>query len=831
MAMRRLLTFVFLSVFAAVAAHAQSVRWENGDSGDPSDIQLVFQDCSPDGDPQIPRIDGVTLTLSGSSSQTTMNNFTVSRATILLYHARTRGSAAIKIPAFSVQTNKGALTVPAFTGGVPRSATDANVLSHLETGSPTVWAGEVFPLNYVLDVSRRSFNQLGTGIEWNPAPLVVEEWSKFEPSEVTSGGEARLRISSKARAYVKTPGPITLNAANQLVNLTSGSIGFGLFQTPRIEQLSVTSDRPSIVVRPLPSPAPAGFNGAVGQFKLNSKIVPTSAAVGEPVTWTIELSGTGNWPDIPGLPQRDVSKDFNVVQPQAKRTPAEGKLFDATLSEDVVLVPTRAGEYTLGPVDFVYFDPATKTYKTVSAPRTTVTIAPPAVTSSTATPAPNAAGNGLSPTQDKGPKPEVKAPAQPQGIPRDPLAGSSVAFIPMRTRVFALLLAAPFGLLAVFWGFLAVTRARQTDPVRPQREARERLRATIAQLRSSQSSSRADSSLLLLKWQHDAAILWQLPQAAPHPTALPDPAWATLWSEADRALYSATATLPADWAQRAEAALNAKRVSGFRIYTAFYPRNLLPFVASIALAVILTPLALAQSANTSSSDPAAAYRRGDFAAAEQSWRETIAAKPTDAIARHNLSLALAQQDRWPEAAAHAAAAFVQDPANLPLRWQLGLASEKATFIPAPLVGFIPPGPLQSLARLASPGRWQLAAILASALAAVACGALLLGIYRNPSRLRTWTASTALLAAVLLAISAAVGLRAYGSTVDRRAVIAWRTTTLRSIPTEADTTQKTTPLAAGSVGIEEKTFLGWVRLRFENGQTGWVRKEELVGIWK
>ena len=61
------------------------------------------------------------------------------------------------------------------------------------------------------------------------------------------------------------------------------------------------------------------------------------AAVGEPVTWTLELTGTGNWPDLGGLPARTVSQDFQVVQPKAKRVNAEGKLFDATLTEDVVL--------------------------------------------------------------------------------------------------------------------------------------------------------------------------------------------------------------------------------------------------------------------------------------------------------------------------------------------------------------------------------------------------------------------------------------------------------------------------------------------------------------
>lgn len=838
--MRRFLSLFLLCTIAASLVRAQSVHWEIADSGDPSDLQLVYQDCSPDGDPQLPRIEGTTLAFTGRSEQTSIVNFSMSRSTILGYRARSTKSGPLSIPSFTVQTDKGAMRVPAFTGGAVRSAADANVTSTLDPGTRTVWAGEVFPLTYTLDVARRSFNQLGTNIEWNASPLVAEDWSKFEPSELMAGGEARLHITSKTRAYAKTPGPMTLNAATQLVNLQSGSIGFGLFQTPRIEQLSVTSNRPALVVRELPSPAPAGFRGAVGQFKLTSKVVPAKAAVGEPVTWTLELSGSGNWPDIAGLPQRDVSKDFNVVQPQARRTQAEGKLFEATLSEDVVLVPTRAGDYTLGPLDFVYFDPEAGAYKTISAPRAQVTISPAPVVAT-----PPATTNASEPsTTTSPPKParvEPKSPAAPIGIPRDPLLGSKRAMVPLRDRTLLLFVALPFTILPLLWGWLAIRRARHRDPVRPRREARARLEAVLAQLAAEKDPASPQTAQLLLRWQHDTAVLWEIPQAAPASTALPDAAWSTLWVEADRALYSSTATLPTDWASRAAAALAAKRVVGFRPFTALRPSNLLPFVAAVGFVLLVLPrISGAQETNPSDAsgehspvpaDAAAAYRAGDFTAAEKSWAKVVTQNPTDSIARHNLSLALAQQDRWGEAAAHAAASFLQDPANPPTRWQLALSSEKAGYIPAPLARFFPAGPIQSLASLAAPGTWQIVLISGSLVFALALAMFLYGMYQSPSRVRTWSAFTTLGIGALLGLAATASLHAYGTGADQRAVIAWHAGTLRSIPTEADTTQKTTALPAGSVAIEDKTFLGWIRLRFENGQTGWVRRDDVIPLWR
>jgi len=282
-------------------------------------------------------------------------------------------------------------------------------------------------------------------------------------------------------------------------------------------------------------------------------------------------------------------------------------------------------------------------------------------------------------------------------------------------------------------------------------------------------------------------------------------------------------------------------VRGFQPFTALLPRNLFPFVAALACLLLITPAGLIaeQAANSDTPDPnspapidgAEAYRRGNFARAEPSWAEAVAKNPTDTIARHNLSLALAQQDRWGEAAAQAAASFVQDPSNPPARWQLALASEKAGYIPASLARFFPAGPVQSLAGLAAPGIWQIALIGGSIIFVLALAMFLYGAYQRRSRILTWSAFVTLGLGALLGLSATASLHAYGIGADARAVIAWRTGTLRSIPTEADTTQKTTALPAGSVAIVDKTLLGWVRLNFENGQTGWVRKEDVIALWR
>ena len=109
--------------------------------------------------------------------------------------------------------------------------------------------------------------------------------------------------------------------------------------------------------------------------------------------------------------------------------------------------------------------------------------------------------------------------------------------------------------------------------------------------------------------------------------------------------------------------------------------------------------------------------------------------------------------------------------------------------------------------------------------------MLYNAYGSRRRSFTWVATAILLASLGLAGTASAGMLAYGMAGDARAVLVARPGVLRSIPTEADTSQKTLPMVAGTMAIAERTFLGWTLVAFDNGQTGWVRKQEIVPLWK
>ena len=89
----------------------------------------------------------------------------------------------------------------------------------------SVWAGEVFALNYELSAARRTNPQISPTFDWNAAPLVAEDWSKPEVTEAVVSGDRRVNVLFRSRAVAKTPNTIKLEAANHLLSIQTGTIG------------------------------------------------------------------------------------------------------------------------------------------------------------------------------------------------------------------------------------------------------------------------------------------------------------------------------------------------------------------------------------------------------------------------------------------------------------------------------------------------------------------------------------------------------------------------------------------------------------------------------
>jgi hypothetical protein len=133
---------------------------------------------------------------------------------------------------------------------------------------------------------------------------------------------------------------------------------------PPYEPVTLSSEELSVVATPLPPDAPPAFDGAVGQFTLATKVDTDSVKVGEAVTLTARLQGTGNLATVspPAVPP---PSDVEVYEPSVRTDlDRSGDVVHGTKTFTYTLVPRSNGRFTLPPVRFSYFDPEAERYRT-----------------------------------------------------------------------------------------------------------------------------------------------------------------------------------------------------------------------------------------------------------------------------------------------------------------------------------------------------------------------------------------------------------------------------------------------------------------------------------
>ncbi|MCD8289379.1 MAG: BatD family protein [Prevotella sp.] len=129
----------------------------------------------------------------------------------------------------------------------------------------------------------------------------------------------------------------------------------------------------TIQVDPLPK-RPANFSGGVGQFKLTATADKTSVRAGEPVTIRVTVSGSGNLKLIK-QPAIEFPKDFDSYDPKTTdKTSLTQSGLTGSMVYEYLVVPRNQGKYTIPALQFVYFDPAAKEYKTLSAAPITLNV-------------------------------------------------------------------------------------------------------------------------------------------------------------------------------------------------------------------------------------------------------------------------------------------------------------------------------------------------------------------------------------------------------------------------------------------------------------------------
>lgn len=174
------------------------------------------------------------------------------------------------------------------------------------------------------------------------------------------------------RRYLLIPqqtGKLTIEPAelvclvNVRVQSRTGSIFDGFFDDIRTVRRKVASQAVTVNVSPLPAGAPASFGGGVGKFGISAKLAKDKLKAHEANSLIVTVSGRGNV-SLLESPKVTFPLDMEVYDTKITDKSAKGSLSGSKEFE-FPFIPRSAGEFTIEPIRYSYYDVDSGKYVTV----------------------------------------------------------------------------------------------------------------------------------------------------------------------------------------------------------------------------------------------------------------------------------------------------------------------------------------------------------------------------------------------------------------------------------------------------------------------------------
>ena len=152
-------------------------------------------------------------------------------------------------------------------------------------------------------------------------------------------------------------GPVTMGMSMAVPRGRRGTFLGNMFGD-EMKPIQVAADAVTLTVLPLPDAGrPADFSGAVGKFTMKVKVAPREVTVGDPVTVTSMVRGSGSLDGI-APPTIAGTETLRVYPVQSARSDDND-----TRTFEQVVIPLREGPMTLGGPSFSAFDPDARVYR------------------------------------------------------------------------------------------------------------------------------------------------------------------------------------------------------------------------------------------------------------------------------------------------------------------------------------------------------------------------------------------------------------------------------------------------------------------------------------
>lgn len=465
-------------------------------AGSTARYQVRFLNAGGIPDLNRPRVPGLVFQSGASrSSSTSLINNQVYRETSLSWNFTATEQGTYTIPGRTVQVEQGTATIPDVTFRVIPPDEEARSRAFLEIDVPDgpYYLGQAIPATVRLLVRG--------DIDLRQASLPELQGDAFVHTEFSEDPQ-RTNLRRQNRPYgalvwniTLTPvrsGPVAIRFSQQVALALPGenrrSFGVFGFDNRRTERRSLTSQPRQTEILPLPDPPKQGLNpGAIGDFSLSASLSSPNLTVGEPVTYEVTLTGTGNFSSTEA-PDLDLGTAWRTYPPKSSFTPdPQGNPLTGEQVFSYILIPQEPDLSELPAQTWWSFQPDSGSYREHRLPAIPITVAPAAEDDTRAEVFLDAGGRAREAVADT--VPETVLPIRPDFRAAPPFAVS--------IRNYTILNA----LLAAVFLFAAAIRSRklrrEADPrLRQRRESDKRIRI---QLQKAQQASKAGATADFLR--------------------------------------------------------------------------------------------------------------------------------------------------------------------------------------------------------------------------------------------------------------------------------------------------------------------------------------------
>jgi uncharacterized membrane protein len=138
---------------------------------------------------------------------------------------------------------------------------------------------------------------------------------------------------------------------------------------------SLKSNAVVVNVKPLPTAEkPVDFSGAVGTFTFKTELDKTRTKTNDAINLKCTITGKGNIQLIDKL-NINFPPDFEIYDPKiTNNVSTTGTGASGSQTFEYLIIPRKAGQFTIKPIEFSYFDLEKRRYVTLSSPLYTVDV-------------------------------------------------------------------------------------------------------------------------------------------------------------------------------------------------------------------------------------------------------------------------------------------------------------------------------------------------------------------------------------------------------------------------------------------------------------------------